>query len=67
MEKEGFYGIPLQSNQKQWLSRSDSSGLGLGSVAAHSSLLKKRQEKGEDGGVSVGRGQLAEGRPRGLG
>ncbi|KAF3708573.1 Gamma-aminobutyric acid receptor subunit pi GABA(A) receptor subunit pi Precursor [Channa argus] len=28
--KVGFYGKPLWSNQKQWLSRSDSSGLGLG-------------------------------------
>lgn len=64
MEKVGFYGIPPKSNQKQRLSRSDSSGLGLGSVAAHTSLLRKRKEKGEEVGVW---GQLAEGRPRGLG
>lgn len=46
MEKVGFYGIPLSRNHKQRLSRSDSGGVGLGSVAAHSSLLRKRIEKG---------------------
>lgn len=50
MEKVGFYGIPLKSNQTHWLSRSDSSGLGLGSVAPHSSLLRERETERGGGG-----------------
>lgn len=58
--------VALWRNHKQWLNRSDSSGLGLGSVAAHSSLLRKRKD-GRRGRVPVDRGQLAERRPPGLG